>query len=119
MSGWSAAGLWRRICAALLCLALTGTALSAPDPIHSADDNEASHMEHRAMPEARAHNGPETAPADHDCHPGLDCFLQAIVTAQAMPEPQHEIGRLSRVAYDRGRKGTIRGSDPPPPRVLS
>ena len=111
-------GFWHRICAALLCLALAEPSLSAPEPAHASNDLENSHTHDRTDQGGHHHDTPDIDKDDH-CHPGLDCFFQAVVALQAIPEPTYETSALSGLAPDKSLKGLIRGFDPPPPRGLS
>ncbi len=111
-------GFRSRICAALLCVSLVFPSLSGPAFASTEDHHEPILTEVALSSGGHHHDAPDIDFADH-CHPGLDCFFQAVVTAQPIPQPVWDVGRLTFTAHSRDQTGTPHGFDPPPPRILS
>ncbi|MDV7142982.1 hypothetical protein R3X27_09815 [Tropicimonas sp. TH_r6] len=92
---------------------LSGPAFASTEDHHELILTEVAHSS-----DGHHHDAPDIDLTDH-CHPGLDCFFQAVVTAHPIPQPILELGQLTFFAHSRDQTGTPHGFDPPPPRILS
>ncbi len=114
MTGASAKTIiWRALLVISLCFALLLPALA---PV-LAGQTDQDHV-HGASEHAHRHDQ-DSSGLPHDCHPGLDCHFQALVTVQDMPRLERDADTISFASATKAHTGKVGTFDPPPPRGVS